>query len=1639
MSKQDIRNRIAAARGQSQPPAANHAARPAQHQAQTTGGAAGTSLRSRDIASRIEAARAKRIQELAASQTGLRRDTAARDDAGARDRFAQRHPEYTGGEAGAANRARNSEKVLRQAAEAAALGEGAKRLNKSENGFGGQDTRRGSVTGLFEQKDSSGGYPGFGGNAATDLRSPNGYVSMADLNAKTNGTSYPGVQGGTTVNGGESALSAELSGLKWDAEDSGKRVEQGIQAMEELAENYGTVQEDGSLAFYNQAAYEAYQKLLEGTLDAQEKQAAALQAYNRQWKTELWEGMSNEDKGQLLSRALQAGQDESGLIPDTGETRPGKSVLTETLESLAAGGNEAASSILRHPTDNAAAFQEKLAPEFVTEQLYRRDMEAIDREIAELEAQRDGMTMYTYDQRGDAGQRMAEEHRQAVADIDAKLDALRGEQYYTQAHLDLAKLDAETVEMVMQVPKWKDQRALNAGYESGDEFGGEAGAALHLELAEEAQANLEATETALRDRGLSDREIERLYDIAQREYNYEQTMNMREALSQAATQNFASGALLTAASVPMNLASGVGFIEQAVRKLKNEFGNDYVPLDDFSPMMQGYHGSNAIRGGIADRLDNGKWTGKALSFLYQTGASMLDSAATAAITAATGLPASVLLGGSAATNGMMEAKERGATDSQAIWIGLVSGVAEALFEKVSIDRLLGEVEPESVRALVRNMVTQAFTEGTEEVNTTIANTIADAIIMGDKSAIQTVKREYMAQGMDEGAAYRKAMLDAMQGLLLDFAGGALSGGLMSAAHGAAIYNQAGYQAETSPAMERVPGSVNEAVIGQKNSDADSGVIVYSGNSALDRPTGLAYTLASNRDQISDMSPVKALTGTEMNAKSKKPSEQIREFFAKIGNKVFRPSFGEVSLNEYGVGGMLNHRPLNRAKMVTLTAVPEVIENGRIIAETENWKNRGYKSIVFAAPVTINGKTVYVAAVVDQRPDNKFYLSECVDSEGNFVRIKESPTGDAKSGVTAQGGFTTTPDGGSLETINTSHPQEGKISGYKPSASKRAPATVDGTQSASNQTSETSSGPTLSVDSVPQSQAQYNPNFNQNQGGNTGSPAGRAGTQQAVRKATGYGEYGVKAFSELMDASPGMTFDQLRSQFQSAYELGLTDMPTERARLTTDIQRIAFNAGKQDYILSSAKAAENSKYVKVWSKGGGLVENDYAKALEAKTADTLNTIGKATGTKIIMEEIPAEQNANGYYQASDGTIHIDVNSTDPVMTVVKHELTHRMQALAPKEYRQFRDYAVQTMSEYGWSKDGSHTAVESQQHAYRDASGGKVSLDTESAMDEMAANFTEKILTDEDALRSFVEHVTKTEEHRTMGQKFFQAVREFIDKLKRIFQGDKAKMDAAAQEQFGATIDQLEKAEALWKEAYRAAEKHAQELSGKAQKSTARAGGDVQFAIKYDKENNPYVVIENDILKGVPQGDWVKTVKENLRDKFPNGVTVGKNVVNINSQSRREMTFSNYMQRLFKTEPALYADKLRATDNADEIVKASQNWVNEALLHPRKDDIIDFARGDVLMRIGNNDYSAQVVVGNRGKRGLLLYDIVYLEPTSIQARTKKADTAYTANAQNEPRSRQAVSAKDSMNQSSSKVNTESDGGVQYSLKIGRAHV
>ena len=170
--------------------------------------------------------------------------------------------------------------------------------------------------------------------------------------------------------------------------------------------------------------------------------------------------------------------------------------------------------------------------------------------------------------------------------------------------------------------------------------------------------------------------------------------------------------------------------------------------------------------------------------------------------------------------------------------------------------------------------------------------------------------------------------------------------------------------------------------------------------------------------------------------------------------------------------------------------------------------------------------------------------------------------------------------------------------------------------------------------------------------------------------------------------------------------------------------------------------------------------------------------------------------------------------------------------------------------------------------------------------------------------------------------------------------------------------------------------------------------DIRYSLKRTKENRTFVEVDQDILAGVPKADWVATVKENLSKKFPNGITIWNSEINIDKQSRREMTFSRYMQWLYRNDPQVHADKLRATDNADEILYATTGWVNEGLRHPRRDNIRDFARGEVLLRIGSNDYVADVVVGTRKNGAMVLYDVLNLQPSSFAE--KETNAAITVN-------------------------------------------
>ena len=133
-------------------------------------------------------------------------------------------------------------------------------------------------------------------------------------------------------------------------------------------------------------------------------------------------------------------------------------------------------------------------------------------------------------------------------------------------------------------------------------------------------------------------------------------------------------------------------------------------------------------------------------------------------------------------SGTDEALQRGASDSQALAYGLMTGSNELIFETISLDRLLSMDDAATIGGAVLNVLKQAFVEGSEELATSLANTFADEFIMGDKSQLETRRAELMDEGYTADEAGRMALEEWGQSIAWDFIMGAAEGGFSAAGH-----------------------------------------------------------------------------------------------------------------------------------------------------------------------------------------------------------------------------------------------------------------------------------------------------------------------------------------------------------------------------------------------------------------------------------------------------------------------------------------------------------------------------------------------------------------------------------------------------------------------------------------------------------------------------------------------------------------------------------------------------------------------------------------------------------------------------------------------------------------------------------------
>lgn len=297
-----------------------------------------------------------------------------------------------------------------------------------------------------------------------------------------------------------------------------------------------------------------------------------------------------------------------------------------------------------------------------------------------------------------------------------------------------------------------------------------------------------------------------------------------------------------------------------------------------------------------------------------------------------------------------------------------------------------------------------------------------------------------------------------------------------------------------------------------------------------------------------------------------------------------------------------------------------------------------------------------------------------------------------------------------------------------------------------------------------------------------------------------GEHGRKALSAAYEQ--GTDTADYFGGFSVLYEAGKAGKRAESVQsalvqsLTPAQKLAAYVAGQNDGKLDQPERGRTA----------GLVRTRAAEQLDPVTARRLDDLGKALDTPIHVRE-DTGAGVNGWYDRQLGRIVVAAGSEKSTMTVAKHEITHRMQDLAPREYTAYRDYAARILG----GEEGTARLTAAYQERYAKAG---VELSQEEALDEAAADFTEAMTEDSALFRRLAE------ENPGPARKLVEAVKTFLRKIKSVFQGSRHRQDQAAAEAYGVTVRQLEQAARLWEKALTASSRTAQ-----AQKTAEAKNGD----------------------------------------------------------------------------------------------------------------------------------------------------------------------------------------------------------------------
>ena len=495
--------------------------------------------------------------------------------------------------------------------------------------------------------------------------------------------------------------------------------------------------------------------------------------------------------------------------------------------------------------------------------------------------------------------------------------------------------------------------------------------------------------------------------------------------------------------------------------------------------------------------------------------------------------------------------------------------------------------------------------------------------------------------------------------------------------------------------------------------------------------------------------------------------------------------------------------------------------------------------------------------------------------------------------------------------------------------------------------------------------------------------GRAAASVPDLKDYGFGENGTQAWNKVQENEAVRTNRRLRAGFTAMYQAGMrgesaSAVKSDAAKyIPPSVQTAAYQAGLADAAESLEREKAAVQFVSSAGSESGLVDNEYSRKLaeeKSGTAALLSMLGKDLGVRVEIVPKVLGGSANGQYVASRNLVQIAADADNAFEFVAAHEVTHRMQSLAPEEYRSYRDYAMRFRAQE-LGEEGAGALVE-RYRAMSEEAG--VALTQEEAMDEIAADLTMRMIADGGLFEDFAK------ENRSEAKKLLDALKSFVQKVKSLFRSKEAR-DKAAREAYGKDMATMEECVARWQKAYEAAGKAAQN----AKTAAGEGSGKTRYEIKKFPNGMKYVKADRQVLFGNDPMSWSEQLESYINGKIRNHEDVrliaeDGDILILTSKSAAKLSsiYDNSGRTL--SEDA-FERKANAAAHIDELIKVSTRGDKVVLDNGgRHGDMAKSGwnyRTAYFMDFDGSYYKTKISVA-LGDDGSIIYNIEQMQKRSI---------------------------------------------------------